>query len=306
MFKGFRQYDFSPYIESMRAVMPDPTFTLTMPDMRTSPVVFSSPHSGREYSRAFRRAAAIGQKALRSSEDAFVDLLFAAAPDMGAPLICATAPRAFLDLNRGPDELDPALIRGVRPVGQNLRVSSGLGVIPRVVSGGREIYRGKLAYEEARQRIDTFWRPYHAALNELLGQSRALFGQAILVDCHSMPHEAIRSLCHGEAVKPEIVLGDRFGTSASAEIVDQVEAAFVDAGFRVARNKPFAGAYIAQAYGRPSRRQHVVQVEIDRALYMNETALRPNENFVAFKDMLDGIIRKIAMIGNDRVPMAAE
>ncbi len=286
--------------------MRTPPYTLTLPARRTTPVVFSSPHSGRDYRRSFRRAAVLGQRALRSSEDAFIDLLFADAPRYGAPLLAATAPRAWLDLNRGPDELDPALIRGIRPGRQNPRVTSGLGVIPRVVSGGREIYRGKLSRAEAEARLSGYWHPYHARLQGLLEESRALFGQAILVDCHSMPSEAIQTLCRHEKQRPEIVLGDRYGAAADVGIVDRIEAAFAAAGLRVARNKPFAGAYIAQHYGRPSRQQHVVQIEIDRALYMNETALRPNNNFNNLKALLGPIIARITDLGRDRKPLAAE
>ena len=281
-------------------------YILTEPARRTTPVVFSSPHSGREYSRAFRRAAVLGQRALRSSEDAFVDLLFSNVTLYGAPLLAAVAPRAYLDLNRGPDELDPALIEGVKPGRQNLRVASGLGVIPRVVSGGREIYRGKLSAQEAERRLATWWHPYHSRLQGLLDESHANFGQAILIDCHSMPNEAIRTLCRGAKPRPEIVLGDRYGASADCEIVDRIEASFVEAGLTVARNKPFAGAYIAQRYGQPAQGRHVVQIEIDRALYMNETALRPNNNFAALKAVLDNVIAGIVKFGRRQGALAAE
>ncbi len=283
-----------------------PPFLLTMPARRDTPVVFSSPHSGRVYTRAFRRAAVIGQKALRSSEDAFIDMLFASAPEHGAPLLCATAPRAWLDLNRGADELDPALVHGVSAMALNPRIASGLGVIPRVVSGGRAIYRGKISRAEAQARIRDYWHPYHDALENLLSESHAQFGQAILIDCHSMPHEALQTLCRHEKSRPEIVLGDRFGSAASGEIVDRIEAAFAATGLRVGRNKPFAGAYIAQHFGRPSRNQHVVQIEIDRALYMNELELRPNGNFRHFKRLLDSVIAEIVTLGRERLRLAAE
>ena len=293
----------------MRAKMRNPPYQpyhLTMPIRRSTAAVFSSPHSGRAYGRAFRRAAAIGLKALRSSEDAFVDMLFDTAPAHGAPLLSATAPRAWLDLNRGSDELDPALIRGVRSTSLNPRITSGLGVIPRVVSGGRGIYRGKISLAEAEARIREYWHPYHAMLSELLQESHAQFGQALLIDCHSMPHEALHNLCRHERYRPEVVLGDRFGSSASAWITDRIEAAFVAAGLRVARNKPFAGAFIAQHYGRPSQGQHVVQIEIDRALYMNERELRPNGNFRHLKALLDAVIGEIAALGQEKRPLAAE
>jgi N-formylglutamate deformylase len=288
--------------------MPAPAYELRRPRRQETSVVFASPHSGRDYRRAFLDRIALDERSVRSSEDAYVDLLFADAPLFGAPLLLALAPRAFIDLNRSADELDPALIEGVRLTAQNPRVTSGLGVVPRVVAGGRAIYRGKITRAEAEERIARFWRPYHAALETLLRETRARFGEAILVDCHSMPHEAIENIGPRGRPRPEIVLGDRFGAAASAEIVDRIEAAFTAAGLRVARNSPFAGAYTTQHYGRPSMGQHVVQVEIDRALYMNERHIRPNANFQAFRLLMRGIVQDIAAIGlrDDAAPLAAE
>ncbi|MCI2399815.1 N-formylglutamate amidohydrolase [Aliiroseovarius subalbicans] len=286
--------------------MPKTPYTLTMPSTRTTSVVFASPHSGRDYPWSFTRRSVLDECAIRSSEDAFVDRLYAAAPDYGAPFLAANAPRAFVDMNRAAEDLDPALIKGLRKTGQNPRVASGLGVIPRVVAGGREIYRGKLTLGEAQGRLTDHWHPYHRKLQELLDGSLALFGEAILIDCHSMPHEAIDNLCRNQRRKPEVVLGDRFGSSASAEIVDRIEAAFAAAGFSVARNAPFAGAYMVQHYGRPSRGQHVVQIEIDRSLYMNERKIRPNGNFSHLQAILTEIISEVADIGRSKLPLAAE
>lgn len=277
--------------------MPQPAFTLAKPTRRTTAVVFASPHSGRNYPWTFMRRSELDELAVRSSEDAFVDDLFADVPRSGAPLIKAGAPRAYVDLNRAADELDPALIEGVRKNGHNPRVSSGLGVIPRVVSNGRVIYKGKLPLSEAKRRIDTFWRPYHAELKAQLDQAFSRFGQAILIDCHSMPHEAMDSIARSGMRRPQIVLGDRFGAAACEAIVDRVEQAFTSAGLVVTRNTPFAGAYIAQHYGRPASGRHAVQVEIDRSLYMNESLVQPNANFAAFKELLDTIIPQLADIG---------
>jgi len=283
-------------------------YELFLPIRRSTSVVFASPHSGRQYGQGFLRRAVLDEHSIRSSEDAFVDLLFSSAPAHGAPLIAANAPRAFVDLNRGAEELDPALIRGVKRGGHNPRVSAGLGVIPRVVAGGREIYRGKLSLVEAETRLTEHWFPYHAGIQTLLDESQAQFGEAILIDCHSMPHEAVESLCRAQDGNPEIVVGDRFGASADGAIVERIAAAFRSAGFRVARNVPFAGAYTAQHYGRPSRRQHVVQIEIDRALYMDEARLCPNPRFDGIRQVLDGIVAEIAEIGRPagELPLAAE
>lgn len=286
--------------------MPKAVFHVFSPKKLQSGVVFASPHSGADYSQSFLSRTILNRHQIRSSEDAFVDQLFASAPAFGVPFLTALAPRAFVDLNRAADELDPALVEGLKQKRQNPRVASGLGVIPRVVAHGQAIYHGKLSQSEVQNRIDRYWHPYHKALQELLRQAQTQFGQAILVDCHSMPHEAIEAMGHCGGQKPEVVLGDRFGAAASAEVMDQIEEAFIGAGLTVSRNAPFAGAYITQAYGRPSRRQHAVQVEIDRALYMNEDKIEPNGNFAALKALLDSVIAEIAQINGEQMPLAAE
>ncbi|WP_146588427.1 N-formylglutamate amidohydrolase [Puniceibacterium confluentis] len=286
--------------------MPKVAFHLYRPEVNTSCVVFASPHSGRDYPWSFLRHTLLDEHAIRSSEDAYVDRLFDCAPQFGAPFLKAGAPRAFVDLNRSCDELDPALIEGLRRSGHNPRVASGLGVVPRVVANGRAIYRGKLAMAEADRRIEQYWRPYHREVQHLLDCAHQQFGEAILVDCHSMPHEAVDGIVRGGAQRPDIVIGDRFGASADGAIVDRIEAAFAGAGLVVARNAPFAGAYIAQAYGRPSRNQHAIQIEIDRAIYMDEELIRPNAHFHAFRRLLRGVIAEIAAIGHREQRLAAE
>ncbi|KAA9006060.1 N-formylglutamate amidohydrolase [Histidinibacterium aquaticum] len=282
-------------------------YHLHSPASRTTAAVFASPHSGRDYSAAFLARAMLNEREIRSSEDAYIDRLFDSAPDHGAPLLVAGAPRAYVDLNRAAEELDPALIEGVRRAAHNPRIASGLGVIPRVVANGRAIYSGKLPLEEARRRISDYWRPYHAALRELLDESHRLFGRAILVDCHSMPHEALENVGPANGPRPDVVLGDRFGAAASAGVIERIEAAFSGAGFRVARNMPFAGAYITQAYGRPSRRQHAVQVEIDRSIYMDEATIEPKAEFEDVRAALGSVVAEIAAIGRaDEMPVAAE
>lgn len=283
-------------------------FTLSYPPKRTTSVVFASPHSGRDYSRKFLNETVLDEKTIRSSEDAFVDQLFNAAPDFGAPLLAARVPRAYVDMNRAADELDPAVIEGATQRGHNPRISSGLGVIPRVVAGGRAIYRGKISRAEADTRLHAAWEPYHNTLRSLLAESEETFGEAILIDCHSMPTEAIGAITASKAPRPDVVLGDRFGAAASEEIVGQIEAAFEKAGLRVARNTPFAGAYVAQTYGRPSRQRHVVQIEIDRALYMDERNIQPNAHFADFCDVMTSVVAEITEIGRrgNVLPLAAE
>ncbi len=286
--------------------MPKHAYHLIRPERRSTSVIFASPHSGRDYPWSFLRRTVLDKHQIRSSEDAFVDELFEAAPGMGAPLLLAGAPRSYVDLNRSAEELDPALIEGVKRAPHNPRVASGLGVVPRVVANGRAIYSGKIPQSEAQERISGYWHPYHDRLQRLIDESHQGFNKAILIDCHSMPHEALDSIARQGARRPEVVLGDRFGASAGREVVDRIEEAIKAAGLHVIRNAPFAGAYTTQHYGRPSRRQHCVQIEIDRALYMNEQLIRPNGNFAAFKALITQIVGDIVVIGAGTRRLAAE
>jgi N-formylglutamate amidohydrolase len=280
-------------------------FRLYHPEKRDTAVIFASPHSGRDYPATFLEQTVLDAWDVRSSEDAFVDQLFAAAPLHGAPFLVADVPRAYLDLNRAPDELDPGVIEGLTRTPHNPRVLSGLGVIPRVVAGGRAIYRGKLPLAEAEARIAQYWHPYHRCLRDLIETTHKRFGEAVLIDCHSMPHEAIQGHTRPGAMRPEVVLGDRFGAAAGRVVMDRVEAAFVSAGLRVARNAPFAGAFIAQSYGRPSGGRHVIQVEIDRALYLDEARVEVLPCFAEVQRLMSTVVAEIAGIAR-QMPLAAE
>jgi N-formylglutamate amidohydrolase len=284
--------------------MTHPAYDLYSPAVQSTCVVFASPHSGRAYSAAFLAQTKLNSHAIRSSEDAYMDELFADAPSHGAPLIAARTPRAYVDFNRAPEELDPALIEGVRRISPNPRVASGLGVIPRVVAGGRVIYDGKISLEQAHARITQHWRPWHDRLQTLLDESARLFGQSVLIDCHSMPHEALDNIT---GPRPDVVIGDRFGASASPALVEEVSAALSDAGLRCVRNAPFAGAYVAQHYGKPGRHQHAIQIEVDRALYMNEQTLEKRADFDDLRRLMGAVAARIAAAGaaDDRT-LAAE
>lgn len=282
------------------------TFEVLRPDRVTTGVVFASPHSGRDYPDDMRTSTVLGEHALRSSEDAHVDRLVADAPQFGATLLLARTPRSYVDLNRAADELDPALVEGVRRVVHNPRVTSGLGVIPRVVANGRAIYAGKISLAEARRRLDLHWHPYHEALREILTESRNSFGKAVLLDWHSMPHEAIDGLSGRFRSVPDVVLGDRFGAAADPGIVERVEAAFAAEGLHVARNAPFAGAFISQRYGRPAQAIHVVQIEIDRSLYMDEATLEPKPEFGQIRAMISRVMAQLVDLGRPDLSLAAE
>lgn len=283
-----------------------PAFRLELPREITSAVVVASPHSGRYYAPSFLTATVLDERVIRSSEDAFIDRLVTAAPLLGAPLIAAEWPRAYLDLNRAADELDPGVIDGVVRGVQTPRINSGLGVIPRVVANGRAIYRGKLTRAEAEARITQIWHPYHTELDRLMDSAKAEFGKAVLLDFHSMPHEALDAVARPGTPRPQVVLGDRFGASASSEVVDVLEQGFLNAGLIVSRNAPFAGAYITQRYGRPAKGHHAIQVEIDRRLYMNERMIRPNGNFEAMKQIVAQVLSRVISASPGRVSLAAE
>jgi N-formylglutamate amidohydrolase len=286
--------------------MPDPVYDLTLPEPLRSCAVFSSPHSGRDYSKAYLGETRLGPQALRSSEDAFVDELFDAGPRAGAPLLAARVPRACVDLNRAPDDLDPALISGAVRRFLNPRIAAGLGVIPRVVAEGRPILEGKLTLAEAQRRIAEYYQPYHARLRQLLDESRRRFGLAILFDCHSMPHDALASAPRCGGRLPDVVLGDRFGAACGSWLVEAATEVFTAQGFAVARNAPFAGGYITQTYGRPALGLHALQIEVDRRLYMDEGRIERAADFAALRERIGAAVTELARLGPRAVPMAAE
>jgi N-formylglutamate deformylase len=281
-------------------------YSLSEPTGPAGHAVFSSPHSGRWYPPDLLRHSRLGPLALRASEDAFVDRLFETAPCHGAPLIRATVPRAYVDLNRGADELDPAVIEGVRLTGLNPRVAAGLGVIPRVVAEGAPIYVGKISRADAAARLAGFHTPYHEAVTSLMRRARDEHGLAILYDCHSMPRDALRSVPRVRGRRPEIVLGDRFGGAAAPWVMAEAQSAFEAAGFAVVRNAPFAGGYITQRYGRPTLGWHAIQIEIDRGLYLDERRVEPLPALAALRDTLGEVIRRLCRRDMRNTALAAE
>ncbi len=260
-----------------------------------TPLVFASPHSGRDYPQDMMAAAALDGTAIRRSEDAFVDELIGQAPEFGAALITARCARAYIDVNREPFELDPAMFADELPKfaqARTARVAAGLGAIPRIVSEGQEIYARKLTFAEASGRIERVHRPYHAELAGLIEEAQAAHGVAILVDWHSMPAAAARGA--GRDRPCDIVLGDRFGAACGQAFSARVERELEGLGYRVTRNMPYAGGYTTEHYGRPARRVHALQIEINRALYLDEAKLTLTDGFTRLRDNLAGLTRRLA------------
>ena len=248
--------------------------SLYAPNRQTSALVIASPHSGRCYSPEFLRMVRLGMTALRRSEDCFVDELFSDARGLGTPFLCALFPRCFVDVNRSPAELDRKMFTGVLPFYSDTkseRVISGMGVIPRLAASGAEIYPQLLPISIARQRLLGHYFPYHKTLRQLLMETREQFGHAILLDCHSMPSKLFMGRSEPTF---DIVLGDRHGKSCSSYIIDKVETVLVGQGYTVGRNTPYAGGFTSEYYGHPKHGIDVLQIEISRALYMDERALR--------------------------------
>lgn len=281
-------------------------YNLVQPDAPTSCAVFSSPHSGAEYPSYFLERSKLDPTAIRSSEDAYVDELIADAAAHGAPVLAARLPRAYVDVNRSEDEIDPALVTGAPRRAANPRIAAGLGVIPRVVGDGLPIADGMITGAEAERRLRMGYRPYHQKLRNLLDSQKAKFGMAILFDCHSMPHEALNAAPLVGGRRPEVILGDRFGASCDRWITDSVTDAFAAQGFTVARNAPFAGGYITQNYGRPSHGVHALQIEIDRALYMDEVSLLRAPDFHRFRRRISAVLAELAVLGQPGTALAAE
>jgi len=281
-------------------------FRLDRPVRQTVPFLFASPHSGRSYPASLLENTRLDATTLRRSEDAFVDELFAGVVQLGAPLLAAQFPRAFLDVNRSSAELDAAMFDaplGVPVDTPSPRVTAGLGVIPRIVRDGAEIYRGKLDTSEAETRISQLYQPYHQALAALMQETRARFGVAVLIDCHSMP---------SALSVPDIVLGDRYGASAAPALTTRAESALVREGFSVARNTPYAGGHTTVLHGRVGLGCHALQIEVNRALYLDEEKIVKKAAFETVRQRLTRALRNVVAISPAQLgrpgslPQAAE
>ncbi len=273
----------------------EPPLEVLEPDVLRAPIVFSSPHSGRLYPEPFVQRSSLDRKRLRKSEDCFVDEIFADVVTLGVPLLHALFPRAYLDVNREPYELDPVMFADPLPDYVNtgsVRVAGGLGTIARIVSESEEIYNQPLTFAEAQARIHALHLPYHRCLSQLLKRARDTFGAALLIDCHSMPSSVPKSAGEGSQ-RPDFILGDRYGSACVGTIVDIVERKLKELGYTVSRNRPYAGGFITQTYGRPSHDMHALQLEMNRSLYMDEDSLAKHGGFYRIVDDMLALVSSL-------------
>ena len=288
----------------------NPPFQVYGPAVQRVPYVLNSPHSGRCYPQEFLRRARLSHLSIRKSEDYRVDELFCQGIELGMPMLAANFPRAYLDVNREPYELDPKMFSGRLPDYVNtasVRVAGGLGTIARVVSENEEIYHSAIPVTEGLERINQLYKPYHATLRRLLAKTHVEFGFCVLIDCHSMP--SAKASGNGE-MRPDVIVGDRYGSSCAPELSQHIRNVLAEMGYRVEFNKPYAGGFITQHYGRPENGLHAVQIEVNRGLYMDELRMRKSANFERFaKDMRTLLERVISMPETSllgAMPLAAE
>ncbi len=274
----------------------DPPFEIIEPAEPCGPVLFNSPHSGSTYPREFLAASRLDIATLRRSEDSFVDELIAGVVARGYPLMRAHFPRCFVDVNREPYELDPRMFEGRVPAFANtrsMRVAGGLGTVARVVGDAQEIYDQRIPVNDALRRIETLYKPYHRALRQLFTRLHRDFGTAILVDCHSMPSSGGT---RDERPRPEFVLGDRYGTSCIGVVGETVEMTLRGMGYTVSRNKPYAGGFITEHYGNPAAGLHAIQLEINRALYMDERRYERTPSFARLAGDMETLAMRLGEI----------
>lgn len=282
-------------MDSSAAAQPVPPVDIVRPPAQTLPVVLASPHSGAAYAPDFLGLTHLDVGVLRRSEDAFVDELFGPAARVGIPLVRALFPRSFVDANREPYEVDAAMFDGPLPREANPRsprVAAGLGTVPRVAFDGQAIYRRRLPLAELERRIAWYYRPYHGALARLVAETRDRFGHCVLIDCHSMPSTSPGG-AHAPGGKVDFVLGDNHGAACAAALTHMTERWLHHHGYRVVRNQPYAGGFTTQHYGAPAEGVHVLQIEINRALYMDESALSPHAGFAILARRLAELVEDV-------------
>jgi N-formylglutamate amidohydrolase len=273
-----------------------PPFEIAEPATWRAPIIFNSPHSGSVYPPDFLKASRIDIAGLRRSEDSFMDELIGGLSQLGFPTVAVNFPRSYVDVNREPYELDPRMFAGRLPSFANtrsMRVAGGLGTIPRVVGDGQEIYRERLSVDDALARIEALYKPYHRALRRLINKAHQAFGTVVLVDCHSMPSIGVS---RDEPRRPDVVIGDRYGTSCAGLLPDMVEQTMRRLGYSVGRNKPYAGGFITEHYGNPASGLHTVQLEVNRAVYMDERRRERGQRFAQVANDFAALAEALAAV----------
>jgi N-formylglutamate amidohydrolase len=301
-FINLRSMSSSTSSTARQATVDDGILDLRRPPQQSLPLVLSSPHSGTDYPQDLLNCSRLDPMTLRRSEDSFVDQIFSAAPELGAPLLAARFPRAYLDVNREPWELDPAMFADSLPGFVNVRsprVRMGLGTIAKIVASGEEIYARKLRFAEARQRVETLYQPYHHALRQLVEDTEAMFGTYLLIDCHSMPSSAGTGNSRDGA---DIVLGDCHGTACAPVVIEAARSFLASRRFSVALNTPYAGGFTTGHYGNPRLERHALQIEINRSIYMDERRYRRKSGFEALKSDMTGLLTCLAEVMHELLP----
>lgn len=277
-------------------------FALTLPDMQTAPLVVASPHSGNRYPRDLQDASKLDAEALRRSEDSHVDVLFESAVTHGAPLLAALFPRAYVDVNREPYELDPAMFDAPLPpyaTTRSPRVAAGLGTIPRIVAAGTEIYARRLSFAEASARLDACYKPYHKELRRLIRSTKETFGGCLLIDAHSMPSAGLSCRDDPTFGPIDFVLGDNYGQAAAPALVDAAHTYLAGCGYTVSRNDPYPGGFVTKSYGAPQDKTHALQIEINRAIYMDESTFERAAYFAVLQSHISGLVKTLSLAAQD-------
>ena len=276
-----------------------PAYALQMRDPSPIPVVIAVPHAGRAYPKSLLDRMRHPDFAALRLEDRYVDLLGkAVARETGAALLVANAPRAMIDLNRSSDDVDWEMLGGVPadasilPGPFSRRARSGLGLVPRRLPGLGELWKRRLNHAELQDRIVTIHQPYHTALASTLELIRDRWGAALLIDLHSMPPLAARSA--GEPA-PELVIGDRFGSSCDGGIIGSAFAVLAESARRASHNRPYAGGYVLERHAKRHEGMHCLQLEIDRTCYLDHRQAEIGPGFDATVDLLIGLVRRLAM-----------
>lgn len=295
--------------------MPGPdVFEIIAPAQWTAPLVFNSPHSGNVLPDDLIALSRLDERTLHLSEDCFVDELFGGCIAAGAPMLRSLLSRSYLDLNREPYELDPRMFVEDLPAHFNIgspRVACGLGTVPRIVTEGQDIYRGRIPLAQALSRIESAYRPYHRALAALLNEAHEATGVVLLVDCHSMPSTAVADLKGSQGKRIDVVLGDRFGAACDSAITRRARESLEAAGLHVILNRPYAGGFNTENHGRPALGRNALQIEINRTLYMDEQRQTKASGFAALKKVMTRLCNDLGqyvsdMAGLSNLPMAAE